>query len=252
MFFLKNLIPAVLTTLFGLLLLAGCASREIKTRYFDSSRKADSETMRKRAEEFRTATVSLALSGVALHPELMTVDDDADPDALVARLRGFGFNHVYYHIPLKSDLDGRLENFLAAAGRARLPVDLVIRQDAYFRVFRGGSLVRPLIPEKTTLPEMAEKIVDFNDGLPETDRIAGLTVVVAPHEFTTANVNRPKHLMYAWSPKTFGPGLDNDMLMKYTFNQLREIAVLLGDLPLTVGVPDFYHQLAAEGKISVG
>ena len=116
MFFLKNLIPAVLTTLFGLLLLAGCASREIKTRYFDSSRKADSETMRKRAEEFRTATVSLALSGVALHPELMTVDDDADPDALVARLRGFGFNHVYYHIPLKSDLDGRLENFLAAAG----------------------------------------------------------------------------------------------------------------------------------------
>ena len=201
MFFLKNLIPAVLTTLFGLLLLAGCASREIKTRYFDSSRKADSETMRKRAEEFRTATVSLALSGVALHPELMTVDDDADPDALVARLRGFGFNHVYYHIPLKSDLDGRLENFLAAAGRARLPVDLVIRQDAYFRVFRGGSLVRPLIPEKTTLPEMAEKIVDFNDGLPETDRIAGLTVVVAPHEFTTANVNRPKHLMYAWSPK---------------------------------------------------
>lgn len=115
MFFLKNLIPAVLTTLFGLLLLAGCASREIKTRYFDSSRKADSETMRKRAEEFRTATVSLALSGVALHPELMTVDDDADPDALVARLRGFGFNHVYYHIPLKSDLDGRLENFLAAA-----------------------------------------------------------------------------------------------------------------------------------------
>ena len=40
MFFLKNLIPAVLTTLFGLLLLAGCASREIKTRYFDSSRKA--------------------------------------------------------------------------------------------------------------------------------------------------------------------------------------------------------------------
>lgn len=128
----------------------------------------------------------------------------------------------------------------------------MIRQDAYFRVFRGGSLVRPLIPEKTTLPEMAEKIVDFNDGLPETDRIAGLTVVVAPHEFTTANVNRPKHLMYAWSPKTFGPGLDNDMLMKYTFNQLREIAVLLGDLPLTVGVPDFYHQLAAEGKISVG
>ena len=181
-----------------------------------------------------------------------SVDDDADPDALVARLRGFGFNHVYYHIPLKSDLDGRLENFLAAAGRARLPVDLVIRQDAYFRVFRGGSLVRPLIPEKTTLPEMAEKIVDFNDGLPETDRIAGLTVVVAPHEFTTANVNRPKHLMYAWSPKTFGPGVDNDMLMKCTFNQLREIAVLLGDLPLTVGVPDFYHQLAAEGKISVG
>lgn len=252
MFFIKNSTKSVIMGLTVLLLLVGCASREITTRTLTSSQKASAEAILKRAGEFKQVIAPLAVAAVAIHPEQLTVEQDQNPDSLVADLLNLGVNKVYYHLPVKSDLDERLVNFLAAAARAKLPVELVIKQTDYFRAFRGGSLIRPLIPEKTTLEEMAQKIVEFNLDLPEGDRIAGLTVIIAPHEFTSANRNRPKHLVYAWSPNTFGPGLDNDQLILYTFKQLEEVANIIGDLPLTVGVPDFYHQLCKEGKISKG
>ena len=59
-----------------------------------------------------------------------------------------------------------------------------------------------------------------------------------------------KKQLFAWNEKAFGPGLDNDLLMRAALDMLRKLDP--GDLPLTIAVPDFYQELAAEGKVTKG
>ncbi len=251
MFFLKN--PILALILLCVLLLAGCSSsNKPQIHYFDSSQKADSESMLKRVAEFRQISESLHQCGVVIHPEQLTIDANANLDAHLEKVHNFGFNRVYYCLPDESYLNEQLKNYLKVAGHSKLTTELVIQQVDYFRIFRGGSLVRPLIPEHTNLLEIINKILEFNNELPASDRIGGITVIISPHSFTATSSRRPKDLVYAWSEKTYGLGLDNDMLMQHTFNELIEIAITTEGIPLTIGMPDFYDDLASLEKISIG
>ena len=86
----------------------------------------------------------------------------------------------------------------------------------------------------------------------ESFRFSGVTVLAEPHLFTSANPRRPKNLVFAWSDKTFGPGLDNDRIMRATLQKLSAFGAELGSTPFTVAMPDFYEELVQEGKLSCG
>ena len=119
----------------------------------------------------------------------------------------------------------------------------------------AGKLVKRsisrIISSGTTLEEMLEHLRKFETES-EPFRFSGVTVLAEPHTFTSANIHRPKALVYAWSSDTFGPGLDNDRIMRITLDKLAAFGGQLGGIPYTVGIPDFYEELVAEGKLSAG
>lgn len=248
MFFLKNFFCAAGILLFA----AGCSTPKVALQRFDSSRLAPPEVVRERAEQLRRSLAPCRVRAVMLAADKFYRDDVIAPGELVERIRLFGFNRIYLVLQNRESLDERLVNFMAAAGAAGLPVEPVIRQTDFLYTFRGNAFVRDFRSGSVTLPKMAEALVEFNRELPEGAKFAGVTVEISPHLFTINHAARPKNLLYAWSDRTWGPGLDNDMMMKATLGELRQIGAILSPLPLTVSVPDFYHELAVEKKISVG
>lgn len=248
MFFLKNFLCAAGFLLFA----AGCSTPEVALQRFDSSRLAPPEVVRERAEQLRRSLAPCRVRAVTLAADKFYRDDVIAPAELVERIRLFGFNRVYLVLQNRESLDGRLANFMTAAGAAGLPVEPVIRQTDFLYAFRGNAIVRDFRSESVTLPKMAEALVEFNRELPEGAKFAGVTVEISPHLFTINHARRPKNLLYAWSEQTWGPGLDNDMMMKESIAELKRVSSIVAPLPMTVSVPDFYHELAVEKKLSVG
>ena len=248
MFFLKNFFCAA-----GFLLLAaGCSTPEPVLERFDASRLAPPEVVRERAEQLRRSLAPCRIRAVAMTADKFYRKDAAAPGELIERIRLFGFNRIYLVLENENALDDQLVSFMRAAGAAGLPVEPVIRQADFRYSYHGNAIVRSFRSEGMTLPKMAMALVEFNRKLPEGAKFAGVTVAMAPHLFTIVNVNRPKNLLYAWSDKTWGPGLDNDMMMKETISELKRLFSILAPLPMTVSVPDFYHELALQKKLSVG
>ena len=77
-------------------------------------------------------------------------------------------------------------------------------------------------------------------------------MITAPHLFTPTNPDTPPDSLYYWSDDTFGPDLDNAMLMKQSLEMLKAAVKKTPGLPLTSCVADFYHELAVEGKLPLG
>ena len=95
--------------------------------------------------------------------------------------------------------------------------------------------------------------MEFNEkSLPENNRIAGITVILAPQMFTASHPERLHGRLYSWDDKHYGIGGDNDMLVRESLETVMKIAAIPNMLPLTVAVPDFLHNAAVEGKLSCG
>lgn len=116
---------------------------------------------------------------------------------------------------------------------------------------RGNWLLKLFVPGGTTLEKMLEHIREF-EAESKGFRFSGITVIAEPHLFTMSNIHRPKEQVYAWSESTYGPGLDNDMMMKLTLDKLEAFSTMLGGTPFTVAIPDFYQELAEDGKLTCG
>ena len=168
-------------------------------------------------------------------------------------VKELGFNRIFCHITSETELSEDLKELLSAAADAGLPVELTLRQGDFRQRFRGNALVRTLLPQFRTLPDLARDIVEFNSALPEKCRLAGVTVRFEPHLFSSANeADKIPGMLYIWNNDTFGPGLDNDKLVKLCINQLQLMKTNLKGLPLSVELPDFYPRWVKEGKLTSG
>lgn len=247
MFFLRIFIFSV----FLAFLVAGCAtSSDTGGGIVYAPPRADEATMERRAEELSKAIAPCRVRALAFYPERLAERHFESPSGFLAFIRKFGFNRLYVHLTSPESLEFReLSVLLDAAAAEGMPVEAVLPESCYVIGRRGNGFIRPFVSGGTTLEEMLEKIREFED---EHFRFAGITVLAEPHLFTAANARRPKQLVYAWSGETFGPGLDNDKIMKITLEKLAAFSTKLGGTPLTIGIPDFYEELVMAGRLTGG
>lgn len=204
----------------------------------------------RRAEEFRKATAALTVRGIAIFPHAFI--GNFENSAVIRMIKNLGFNRIYCYITSEQELTGELEEFIAAANNAGLPVELVLSQQDFYRAYRGNRLIRWAFIQYPTLKEAVEEAVDFAGSLPEGAKISGITVQFTPSLINGNNVQRSRTHLYSWNEKNYGKGGDNDMLMRQALTQAAEIAAIENLPPLTVAVQDFYHKAAADGKLSCG
>ena len=145
-----------------------------------------------------------------------------------------------------------IQKFIVDADSAGLPVEIVLSQQDFYRLYRGNRLIRGAFIQYPDLKEAVQKTVGFSGELPENVKIAGITVQLTPCLFNGNNIQRSRFQLYSWSEKNYGIGGDNDMLMRQAFQIAKEIAAVEGLPPLTIAVPDFFQKIAAEGKVSCG
>ncbi|WP_294478148.1 hypothetical protein [uncultured Victivallis sp.] len=249
MFFLKIFVFAT----FFAVLAAGCASSPAPGNgIVHAPPQSDESTMARRAEELAKTLASCETRGLAFRPEMLAERHFTSPADFLALVRRFGFNRLYVYLDSPESLElPQLDALLVEAGKEGMPVEAVLPEGRYVIGRRGNFILRSFVSSGTTLEEMLEHLRKFETES-EPFRFSGVTVLAEPHTFTSANIHRPKALVYAWSSDTFGPGLDNDRIMRITLDKLAAFGGKLGGIPYTVGIPDFYEELVAEGKLSAG
>lgn len=209
-------------------------------------RRAGSAEQIKRRDAFKKLFSGLPVRGIGLfHRAFNSGYDNAE---ICRFLVSCGFNRAYFCITSESELDPALADFLHSANVSGLKVEAVLRQRDFYSRPRGNRVLRSMSNEYPDLAAAVKHVIAFNNTLPPESRICGITVQVEPHYFTAGRIGSGQ--IYAWSEKAFGPGLDNDMLVRETLAMLKKIDT--AGLPLTIGVPDSYHDLAEENKISCG
>ena len=249
MFFLKIFVFALFFAVFA----AGCASSSGSGNgIVHAPPLSDAPTMARRAEELAKVLEPCRVRGLAFRPETLAESHFSSPADFLSLVRQFGFNRLYVHLVSPESLElPQLDALLTEAGKEGMPVEAVLPESCYVIGRRGNRFIRPFLSGGTTLGGMLEQLREFEDDA-KPFRFSGVTVLAEPHLFTSANIHRPKELVYAWSEKTFGPGLDNDRIMRITLDKLSAFGATLGDTPFTVAIPDFYEELAGEGKLTCG
>lgn len=246
----------VLLCAFGtvLSLLCGCNSTPLRQaeRAMVPADQVSKKLFARRAAALRAVLSSLPLRGAGL--KLSSYSHRLLPGReIIEMVKLLGFNRIYCYISSETELGDELKDLLLNASSANIPVELVIRQGDFRHRLRGNALVRMLLPQFRTLPELAQDIAEFNDTLHPKGKLSGITVRFEPHLLTYANgADKIPGLKYIWNIHTFGPGLDNDLLVALSIEQLKQMKVNLKGLPLSVELPDFYPVLVAEKKLTRG
>lgn len=212
---------------------------------------AESAVSAGRIKQFRKITGNFKVRGVGLYPEAFR--DRYTPAEVAERVKSLGFNRAYCYITTETALDEHLTGVLNELGKRSIPAEIVVFQRDYYRKNHGNQLIRPFLFQYPTLKKAVQEIIDFNDGLPEeVKKISGITIIAGAHDFTTGNVERSHGQLYAWAENRYGIGRDNDMLMRQFFDELKAISAFENLPPLTIGIPDFYHDKAMNKELSCG
>ena len=205
-----------------------------------------------RTKQFCAITAAFKTRGVGIYPEAFA--GRYTPVEIAGRIQALGFNRAYCCITTEKSLNDQLIALLRELDKRNIAAEIVIYQRDYYRRVHTNQLLRSLVfYQYPTMKEVIQKVIEFNNELPEdVKKLAGITVVAGAHEFTNANVERSHGQLYAWDDKRYGIGKDNDMLMQQLFTLLQEIAALPGLPALTIAIPDFYHEKAISGELSRG
>ena len=229
----------------------GCAAKypEVKT----AEPRVSDKVMVQRAEELKKALADFPFRGIELAPEWLPSEEQFSNRQILKKIQAFGFNCICIYLKNKDFLgEKRLTEFVTEARREGFRVMLELRQSDFVYHYRGNALVRMFVPESLSVVEMAREVASFNEDLPEDAKLNGLIIAVDPHEFTRSNHMRPKNYVFSWDEKSYGAGLDNDLMMRHALNMLLEVCNAVRPLPVTASVADFYHDRAKEGKLTVG
>ena len=235
----------------ALLLASGCVStpERYAVPVMVPELMAPKEVQTARAKDFRELTAGVKVRGIGLYPQAYHA---VPPEELLDRISDLGFNRIYCYISSEKQLDDAFRDFIARAAKRNIPVEAVLNQRDFYCRATGNKIIRFFRPSYIRLDEAAEELCNYNNDLPDEEKIAGITVITEPHLFTPTNPDTPPDSLYYWSEDTYGPDLDNAMLMKQSLDMLKMAAGKASGLPLTVGMADFYHELAVEGKLPLG
>ena len=236
-----------------MLLFSGCGHTPVRTNTMPMA--LPPETVNnaegaRRAAEFRKATAALPVRGITVFPSAFI--GNFENSAIISMIKNLGFNRVYCYITSEQELNGDLEEFILAVSNAKIPVELVLSQQDFYRTYRGNRLIRWALIQYPTLKDAVEKTVSFIGSLPEGAEIAGITVHLTPHLINGNNVQRSRTNLYNWNEKNYGIGGDNDMLMRQALNMAAEIAAIKNLPPLTIAIADFFQKAVEEGRLSCG
>ena len=246
---MKNLL-----SLLAAALIAGCAATTPVRRavpVVKPLRLAERATVEKRIGELRLLLEPLAVRAVLCHPRAV-MESDIPLDLVFTRVRELGFNRICAHISSEKELGDPLRSFLKDSRRVGLPVELMLSQRDFFVRERGNRMLRKILPRTPELVEAVRLAARFNTALPVEERFAGITVIIEPHRFVSGSPNLPPDALFAWNEKVYGPGLDNDLIMRRTFDVLRQLPEAAGEIPVSVAFPDFLHEKAVAGELTVG
>ena len=249
---MKKQYSKILLTVPVLLVLAGCSTppRQVMPGVVPPH-KAESAVSTARIKQFRNITANFKVRAIGVYPEAFR--ERYTPAEIAERIQLLGFNRAYCYISTETALDDHLTGVLRELGKRSIAAEIVVFQRDYYRKNHTNQLLRPLIFQYPTLKDVVQKIIVFNNDLPEdVKKISGITIVAGAHDFTTANVERSHGQLYAWADDRYGIGKDNDMLMRQLFAELKTIADFKPMPPLTIGIADFYHDKAANGELSCG
>ena len=249
---MKKQYSKILLTVPVLLVLAGCSTppRQVMPGVVPPH-KAESAVGAARIKQFRDLTANFKVRAIGVYPEAFR--ERYTPAEIAERIQLLGFNRAYCYISTETALDDHLTGVLRELGKRSIAAEIVVFQRDYYRKNHTNQLLRPLIFQYPTLKDVVQKIIAFNNDLPEdVKKISGITIVAGAHDFTTANVERSHGQLYAWADDRYGIGKDNDMLMRQLFAELKTIADFKPMPPLTIGIADFYHDKAANGELSCG
>lgn len=208
-----------------------------------------------RVNEFRTMMADNQATGVFINDETMNFFA-AIPDQLAKRLAVLGITEVYvnyngeffsngsYQTAL-AQLLAALKNHNIKAGLAFKMSDAVWKRSANF-------IVRNFInPKHDMLGEITDRIKTFNRRYPETP-FTGVVFDMNVEDFSGHNLAVPGGQIYGWSDTTFGPGRDNDMLVKDGFAMLAEIRRALPGINIGCLFSSELNYYAENGALSTG
>lgn len=242
-----------LSAVFAAVIFSGCGHTPVRS-VFPAALPPEIAAVKEsaaRAESFKKIIAPAEVRGIGLFPAAFA--GEFSNEQIFNAVKVLGFNRIYCQLTSEMELDSRLVDFLTAANAAGLPVELVFNQQDFYRRYRGNRLIRNFFIQYPDLAEVMEETVEFiNDELPENVKVAGVTVILAPHLFNGSNFQRIQGHLYCWSEKRYGIGEDNDMLMRESLVLAEKISKIPGLPPLTIAVPDFLHDAASEGKLSCG
>lgn len=244
--------PVFLTFSALLLIISGCSTppRNVMPGATPPA-VAESAVSTARSRQFRDLTANLKTRGIGIFPEAFA--GRYSPAEVTEKIKALGFNRAYCCITTEAALDENMTQLLRELGKQNIPAEIVVFQRDFYRKIHTNQLLRQLVIQYPDLKDAVKKIIKYNNDLPEdVTKLSGITVVAGAHDFTNANVERSHGQLYAWAENRYGIGKDNDMLMRQLFTLLNEISGLPGLPPLTIGVPDFYHEKAAKGELSCG
>ena len=209
------------------------------------------EVQKARIAEYRELTKDFPVRGVWLY--IGAYDRRISPDELLDCIQEFGFNRIYCFITSETQMDEDLENFLETAGKRKIPVEIAMDVFHFYPRKAGNMFLRHLRPASPAIPEMVERILKLkNDSSSPYRHLAGITIAANIHSFNSSNLDYPADGLFVWDEHSYGPGLDNDQMMKMTLNMLRDLPPFPAGMQLTIGVPDHYSELVREGKLTCG
>lgn len=234
------------------LLLCGCGHTPVRSDYPAAMPPncVKPAVAQQRADDFKKIISGVKTRGVVIFPQAFfgRFEDEKVLDCV----ENLGFNRIYCHLTSEQELDERLMQFLAAAGKRNIPVEALLSQQDFYRKYRANRLIRNLFVQYPDLPQVTAEVLKFNQELPGNGRFAAMTIRLTPELFDGSNVRRLQGKLYCWGENRYGIGGDNDMLVKESIELLEQISGQPGMLPLTVAVPDFLNEAAENGKLAKG
>ena len=129
---------------------------------------ADNAVSAARAARFREITAGFSVRGIGIYPEAF--ENRYSPAEVTARISGLGFNRVYCTITTEKAHNENFAALLRELGNAGLPVEVVLRQQDFYRRNQTNQLIRNLVWQYPTLKDAALAVLKFNAELPEDVR----------------------------------------------------------------------------------
>ncbi len=243
-----------------LILASGCAGKNTEVKI----ESVITDSMKQNSKKLDSVMRQLPVRGVVLPANGVRYYGSPDAAKILAeRLASLGINRLYLEIERPGfwgsyDFESTA-NICRAAFSRKIACEAVLFQKDYMQNRKGSVLLRKFGEEKVLVSAL-RKIAERNRKNPLNASFSGVTIVPQIHTFTLASKELPSNAMYLWSENAYGKGRDNDLLMRQTFEELKECrkviettgAGKLNYLPLSVAVPAFYHDRAAKGDLSCG